>query len=304
MSKSLLKGMYYIPNNDDENPYTILKNASKNKLNFIIIEYNNSYLFSKYSTDNKKFSKLLYIQDKINSFEKKYKSTIGIICFKCRSIIGPIRILLSKSIFQGEIFKLKNFYLWCYLNKPTLVLSNNNYSHIENENIKKYFTLHTDNFLKSTDNYINLLNKNLKLTPLYTNNGFIFIKNINNSLFDFTKLKQYISTEIKNGNFYISNSDKLYLNFNITSQKNNKINLNHNKFLKINIEINNSELLDQKFLLINNENTTIKTQNLYNLKNISYNFEIKNSANKFLILKIISKNNLFALTQPIYIKDI
>ena len=232
---------------------------------------------------------------KRNSFEKKYKNTIGILCFKCRSVIGPIRILLSKSIFRGEIFKLQNFYLWCYLNNPTLILSNNNYSHIENENIKKYFTLHSDNFLKSTDNYITLLNKNLKLTPIYTNNGFIFIKNINNSMFDFSKLKQHIITEIKNGNFYISNSDKYYLNFNVTSSK--------NKPLKINIEINNSDFLDQKFVLINNQNQIIKNQNLYNLKNISYNFEIKNSANKFLIFKIISKNGLFALTSPIYINN-
>lgn len=294
MSKTFLKGMYYIPTND-EDPYTILKNANKNKLNFIIIEYTNNDLFKNISNNKKQLSKLFYIQEKINSFEKKYKNTIGILCFKCRSLIGPIRILLSKSIFRGEIFKLQNFYLWCYLNNPTLILSNNNYSHIENENIKKYFTLHSDNFLKSTDNYITLLNKNLKLTPIYTNNGFIFIKNINNSMFDFSKLKQHIITEIKNGNFYISNSDKYYLNFNVTSSK--------NKLLKINIEINNSDFLDQKFILINNQNQIIKNQNLYNLKNISYNFEIKNSANKFLIFKIISKNGLFALTSPIYINN-
>lgn len=294
MSKTFLKGMYYIPTND-EDPYSILKNANKNKLNFIIIEYTNNDLFKNISNNKKQLSKLFYIQEKISSFEKKYKNTIGILCFKCRSVIGPIRILLSKSIFRGEIFKLQNFYLWCYLNNPTLILSNNNYSHIENENIKKYFTLHSDNFLKSTDNYITLLNKNLKLTPIYTNNGFIFIKNINNSMFDFSKLKQHIITEIKNGNFYISNSDKYYLNFNVTSSK--------NKLLKINIEINNSDFLDQKFVLINNQNEIIKNQNLYNLKNISYNFEIKNSANKFLIFKIISKNGLFALTSPIYINN-
>ena len=294
MSKTFLKGMYYIPTND-EDPYTILKNANKNKLNFIIIEYTNNDLFKNISNNKKQLSKLFYIQEKISSFEKKYKNTIGILCFKCRSVIGPIRILLSKSIFRGEIFKLQNFYLWCYLNNPTLILSNNNYYHIENENIKKYFTLHSDNFLKSTDNYITLLNKNLKLTPIYTNNGFIFIKNINNSMFDFSKLKQDIITEIKNGNFYISNSDKYYLNFNVTSSK--------NKPLKINIEINNSDFLDQKFVLINNQNQIIKNQNLYNLKNISYNFEIKNSANKFLIFKIISKNGLFALTSPIYINN-
>ena len=294
MSKTFLKGMYYIPTND-EDPYTILKNANKNKLNFIIIEYTNNDLFKNISNNKKQLSKLFYIQEKISSFEKKYKNTIGILCFKCRSIIGPIRILLSKSIFRGEIFKLQNFYLWCYLNNPTLILSNNNYYHIENENIKKYFTLHSDNFLKSTDNYITLLNKNLKLTPIYTYNGFIFIKNINNSMFDFSKLKQHIITEIKNGNFYISNSDKYYLNFNVTSSK--------NKPLKINIEINNSDFLDQKFVLINNQNQIIKNQNLYNLKNISYNFEIKNSANKFLIFKIISKNGLFALTSPIYINN-
>lgn len=294
MSKTFLKGMYYIPTND-EDPYSILKNANKNKLNFIIIEYTNNDLFKNISSNKKQLSKLFYVQEKINSFEKKYKNTIAILCFKCRSIIGPIRILLSKSIFRGEIFKLQNFYLWCYLNNPTLILSNNNYSHIENENIKKYFTLHSDNFLKSTDNYITLLNKNLKLTPIYTNNGFIFIKNINNSIFDFSKLKQHIITEIKNGNFYISNSDKYYLNFNVISSK--------NKLLKINIEINNSDFLDQKFILINNQNQIIKNQNLYNLKNISYNFEIKNSANKFLIFKIISKNSLFALTSPIYINN-
>ena len=294
MSKTFLKGMYYIPTND-EDPYTILKNANKNKLNFIIIEYTNNDLFKNISNNKKQLSKLFYIQEKISSFEKKYKNTIGILCFKCRSVIGPIRILLSKSIFRGEIFKLQNFYLWCYLNNPTLILSNNNYYHIENENIKKYFTLHSDNFLKSTDNYITLLNKNLKLPPIYTNNGFIFIKNINNSMFDFSKLKQHIITEIKNGNFYISNSDKYYLNFNVTSSK--------NKPLKINIEINNSDFLDQKFVLINNQNQIIKNQNLYNLKNISYNFEIKNSANKFLIFKIISKNGLFALTSPIYINN-
>ena len=294
MSKTFLKGMYYIPTND-EDPYTILKNDNKNKLNFIIIEYTNNDLFKNISNNKKQLSKLFYIQEKISSFEKKYKNTIGILCFKCRSVIGPIRILLSKSIFRGEIFKLQNFYLWCYLNNPTLILSNNNYYHIENENIKKYFTLHSDNFLKSTDNYITLLNKNLKLTPIYTNNGFIFIKNINNSMFDFSKLKQHIITEIKNGNFYISNSDKYYLNFNVTSSK--------NKPLKINIEINNSDFLDQKFVLINNQNQIIKNQNLYNLKNISYNFEIKNSANKFLIFKIISKNGLFALTSPIYINN-
>ncbi|OAT88899.1 hypothetical protein [Candidatus Arthromitus sp. SFB-turkey] len=294
MSKTFLKGMYYIPTND-EDPYTILKNANKNKLNFIIIEYTNNDLFKNISNNKKQLSKLFYIQEKISSFEKKYKNTIGILCFKCRSVIGPIRILLSKSIFRGEIFKLQNFYLWCYLNNPTLILSNNNYYHIENENIKKYFTLHSDNFLKSTDNYITLLNKNLKLTPIYTNNGFIFIKNINNSMFDFSKLKQHIITEIKNGNFYISNSDKYYLNFNVTSSK--------NKPLKINIEINNSDFLNQKFVLINNQNQIIKNQDLYNLKNISYNFEIKNSANKFLIFKIISKNGLFALTSPIYINN-
>lgn len=294
MSKTFLKGMYYIPTND-EDPYTILKNANKNKLNFIIIEYTNNDLFKNISNNKKQLSKLFYVQEKISSFEKKYKNTIGILCFKCRSVIGPIRILLSKSIFRGEIFKLQNFYLWCYLNNPTLILSNNNYYHIENENIKKYFTLHSDNFLKSTDNYITLLNKNLKLTPIYTNNGFIFIKNINNSMFDFSKLKQHIITEIKNGNFYISNSDKYYLNFNVTSSK--------NKPLKINIEINNSDFLNQKFVLINNQNQIIKNQDLYNLKNISYNFEIKNSANKFLIFKIISKNGLFALTSPIYINN-
>ncbi len=300
MYKTFLKGMYYIPKDFNEDPYTILKNANKNKLNFIIIEYSNNFLFDDYNFNKKQISKLFYIQDKLSSFEKKYKNTLGIICFKCRSVIGPIKILLSKSIFRGEIFKLKNFYLWCYLNNPTLILSNNNYSHIENDTIKNYFTLHSDNFLKSTDNYINLLNKNLKLTPIYTNNGYIYIKNSSNSLLNFVEIKQLIISEIKNGNFYISNSDKFYLNFNIDSPKSSQT---KNKFLKFNIQISNSEFLNQNFMIINEKNETIKSQNLYNLKNISHGFDIKNSANKFYIFKAISKNNLFALTPPIYVNS-
>lgn len=292
MNKTFLKGMYYIPTNTNEDPYSILKNANKNKLNFIIIEYPNSFLFTNKIVNKKQITNLAHIQEKINLFEKKYKNTIGILSFKCRSIIGPIRILLSKSIFKGEIFKLKNFYLWCYLNNPTLILSNNNYSHIENEAIKKYFTLHSDNFLKSTDMYINLLNKNLNLSPLYTNNGFIFIKNINTSILDFSKLKQHITKELKEGNFYISNSDKLFLNINSTI---------NNKTSKFKIQINNKDFSNYTLLILSSNNEIIKEQNFYNLKNISYEFEIKNNANKFLVLKIISKNNLFALTPPIYL---
>lgn len=292
MSKTFLKGMYYIPNNANEDPYSILKNANKNKLNFIIIEYTNSFLFNNYFVNKKQLTNLFYIQEKINLFEKKYKNTIGILSFKCRSIIGPIRILLSKSIFKGEIFKLKNFYLWCYLNNPTLILSNNNYSHIENESIKKYFTLHSDNFLKSTDKYIELLNKNLNLTPIYTNNGFIFIKNINTSILDFTNLKQHVIDELKQGNFYISNSDKFFLNINSKTE---------NKYTKINVQISNKDFTNYQLILLNNNNEVVKNQNLYNLKNISYDFDIKNNANKFLLLKILSKNNLFALTSPIYL---
>ena len=294
MTKQLLKGMYYVPNDLNEKPYNILKNANKNKLNFIIIEYSNTFLFNKTISNKKELSRLIYIQKEISTFENKYKSTIGIICFKCRSVIGPIRILLPKSIFKGEILKLKNFYMWCYLNNPTLILSNNNFPHIENENIKNYFSLHCDNFLKSTDKYIDLLNKNLKLTPIHINNGFIFIRNDNNSLFDFKKLKQHILSEIKNGNFYISNSDKFYMSF-------NKAQDNKNRTLKMNIQINNTNFIEQNLSVINNENIPIKNINLYNIKNISYDFEIKNSANKFIILKMTSKNNLFALTQPIYI---
>lgn len=294
MYKIFLKGMYYIPN-DNEDPYSILKNANKNKLNFIILEYTNNNLFNELSNNKKEFSKLFYIQEKINSFEKKYKNTVGIICFKCRSIIGPIKILLSKSIFRGEVLKLQNFSLWCYLNNPTLILSNTNYHHIKNESIKNFFTLHSDNFLKSTDNYINLLNNNLKLTPIHTDNGFIFIKNSSDLMFDFLKLKTHIYSEIKNGNFYISNSDKFYLNLNINSVENG--------FLKINVQINSDNFLNQNLILINNRNEIIKSQNFYNLKNISYNFDIKNSANKFIIFKITSKNNLFALTKPFYINN-
>ena len=292
MNKTFLKGMYYIPNNANEDPYSILKNANKNKLNFIIIEYTNNFLFSNNLSQKKQLTNLFYIQEKINMFEKKHKNTIGILSFKCRSVIGPIRILLSKSIFKGEIFKLKNFYLWCYLNNPTLILSNSNYSHIETDSIKKYFTLHSDNFLKSTDKYIDLLNDNLNITPIYTNNGFIFIKNINTSLFDFSKIKQHIVRELKEGNFYISNCDKFYLNVTTTYK---------NKYTQIQAHINNKDFSNYSFMILNNKKEIIKTQNFYNLKNIYYNFEIKNNANKFLLLKILSKNNLFALTSPIYL---
>lgn len=299
MYKTTLKGMYYIPKNVDENPYSILKDASKRNLNFIIIEYNNTDLFSPCNY-KKNISRLFYIQDKINSFEKKYKNTIGLICFKCRSVIGPIRIILSKSIFQGEIFKIKNFHLWCYMNNPTLILTNNNFTHIENDNIKNYFTLICDNFLKSTDNYVNILNKGIKLTPIYTNNGFIYIKNSDSNLFEFNEIKKHILRQLKNGNFYISNSDKLYLNLtlrdNIIKLKNNKDNVK-----KLCVQINNSEFINQDLKIINNDNIVVKNQNLYNLKKVNFDFEIKNSANKFIILKLTSKNNLFALTAPIYL---
>ena len=59
MSKTFLKGMYYIPTND-EDPYTILKNANKNKLNFIIIEYTNNDLFKNISNNKKQLSKIFY----------------------------------------------------------------------------------------------------------------------------------------------------------------------------------------------------------------------------------------------------
>ena len=293
MSKTFLKGMYYVPKDSNENPYSILKNANKNNLNFIIIQYSNKYLFNDLSKD--KFSKLTYIQDKISSFEKKYRNTVGIICFKCHSIMGPIRILLSKSIFKGEVFKLKNFYLWCYLNNPTLILSSNNFTQIENENIKKYFTLYNDNFIKTVDNYLQLLNIGMKITPIYINNGFIFIKNKSNDIFDFKNLKQYITSQIKNGNFYISNSDKLYLNYTLTNSSHD-----NKRYLSLDIKLNNTNFLNQKLILLNNEHNSIINQNLYNLKNISYNIDIKKGANKFFILRILSHNNLFALTSPIY----
>lgn len=294
MTKSFLKGTYYVPKDINENPYSILKNANKNNLNFIIIEYNNKYLFDGLSND--KISRLNYIQDKIDSFEKKYRNTVGIICFKCHSIIGPIRILLSKSIFNGDIFKLKNFYLWCYLNNPTLILSNNNFLQIYNENTKKYFTLYNDNFLKSIDNYLNLLNLGINLTPIYVNNGFIFIKNKSNNIFDFKNLKQYVSSQIKNGNFYISNSDKLYLDYTFSTS-----NLSNKEYISLNIKLSSTNLQNQKLVLLNNKNDFIVNQNLYSLKNISYNIDIKKGTNKFFILRILSYNNLFALTSPIYI---
>ncbi len=299
MYKTNLKGMYYIPKNIDEDPYSILKDANKRNLNFIIMEYNNTDLFTPCNY-KKNISRLLYIQEKINSFEKKYKNTIGLICFKCRSVIGPIRILLSKSIFQGEIFKIKNFHLWCYMNNPTLILTNNNFTHIENDNIKKYFTLMCDNFLKSTDNYVKLLNNGLNLTPIYTNNGFIYIKNSTSNLLEFSQTKKHIVTELKKGNFYISNSDKLYLNLTLIDDK---IKLKNNKTntTKLTIQINNSEFTNQNLKIINEENIVIKNQNLYNLKKVILDFDIKNSANKFIILKLTSKNNLFALTSPIYL---
>ncbi len=294
MSKNFLKGCYYIPKDDNENPYSILKNANKNKLNFIIIEYTNKFLFTP-SMDNR-FSKLLYVQDKIESFEKKYKNTIGLICFKCHSIIGPIRVLLSKSIFKSEVFKLRNFHLWCYLNNPTLILSYNNYTHIENDNIKRYFTIYNDNFSKSISNYITILNKGMTLTPMYINNGFIYIKNENTDPLDFKNLKEYIGKKIKGGEFYTSTSDKFYLNYSIKkNEEDNK------RLLALNIDINNNSLLNHELSLINNKEETILNQNLYNLKKVSYNVDIKNNANKFLILKVSSKNNLFALTSPIYI---
>lgn len=296
MSKTFLKGMYYIPKDDNENPYSILKNANKNKINFIIIEYTNKFLFN--TSSNDKISKLIYIQNKINSFEKKYKNTIGLICFKCNSIIGPIRVLLSKSIFKGEVFKLKNFYLWCYVNNPTLILSNNNYTHIENDNIKKYFTLYNDNFSKSTDNYIKILNKNIKLTPLYTNNGFIYISNKSNNIFDFKDLKWYISEKLKYGEFYTSTSDKIYLSYSI-----NKKPEIDKRMVNLDITINVDDFSNYKLLVINNLNKIILDQNLYNLKQVSYNIDIKNNANRFLVLKVLSKNNLFALTSPIYINS-
>lgn len=296
MSKTFFKGMYYIPKDDNENPYSILKNANKNKLNFIIIEYTNKFLFNTSSID--KFSKLIYIQDKINSFEKKYKNTVGLICFKCNSIIGPIRVLLSKSIFKGEVFKLKNFYLWCYVNNPTLILSNNNYTHIENDNISQYFTIYNDNFSKSTENYIKILNKGMKLTPLYTNNGFIYIKNKSDNILDFKDLKVYISEKLKSGEFYTSTSDKFYLNYSIKE----KLEIGK-KMMTLNVNINNDNLSNYNLSLINNLNETILNQNLYSLKHISYNIDIKNNVNKFLVLKILSKNNLFALTSPTYINS-
>ncbi len=299
MYKNFLKGMYYVPKNIDENPYSILKNANKSNLNFIIIEYTNKDLFTPCNY-KKNISKLEYIRDKINSFEKKYKNTIGIICFKCRSIIGPIRILLSKSIFQGEIFKLKNFHLWCYMNDPTLILTHNNFSHIENDNIKNYFSIMCDNFLKSTDNYVKFLNKGFRLTPIYTNDGFIFIKNSGENIFEFSKIKNHIISQLKKGNFYISNSDKLYLNLTL-NENSDKIKSSCNQVSKFKIKINNSDFTNHEIKIINNENKIIKNQNLYNLKKILWEFEIKNNANKFIFLKITSKNNLFALTSPIYL---
>lgn len=292
MFKTFLKGMYYVPT-DNEDPYYILKNANKNRLNFIIIEYTNRDLFNNLNNDDKQISKLFYIQDKINSFEKKYRTTVGILCFKCRSIIGTVKILLSKSIFRGEIFKLQNFYLWCYLNNPTLILSNNNLSHIKNSNIKYFFKLYSDNFLKSSDNYINLLKDGMKLTPICTENGFIFIRNPNNSIFDFIKLKQHIYSEIKNGNFYTSNTDRLYFDFNATITKNN--------FLKGQIRINSDYLSNQKLSLINEKNEVLKTQSFYDLHRVNYDFEIKNNANNFIIFRITCKNDLFALTKPFYL---
>ncbi|BAK81599.1 hypothetical protein [Candidatus Arthromitus sp. SFB-rat-Yit] len=294
MPKSFLKGTYYVPKDINENPYSILKNANKNNLNFIIIEYSNKYLFDGLSND--KISRLNYIQDKIDSFEKKYRNTVGIICFKCHSIIGPIRILLSKSIFKGDIFKLKNFYLWCYLNNPTLILSNNSFMQIYNENTKKYFTLYNDNFLKSIDNYLNLLNLGINVTPIYVNNGFIFIRNKSNNVFDFRNLKQYISSQIKNGNFYISNSDKLYLDYTLSTS-----NLSDKQYISLNIKLSSTNFSNKKLVLLNNKHDFIIDQNLYSLKNISYNVDIKKGTNKFFILRILSHNNLFALTSPIYI---
>ncbi len=295
MSKTFIKGIYYKPDSVDENPYYILKNANKNKLNFVIIEYSNSDLFSNINIDKKQFLKLRYIQEKIELFEKKYRSIVGILCFKCRSIIGPIRILLSKTIFCSEILKLNNFYLWCYVNQPTLILSKINYPYVKNKAIRKYFSLFSDNFIKSTDNFIDILNNNFNVAPIYTDKGYIYIKNIyeNSHLLNFSEIKQFIISQIKNGNFYTSNSDDLYLNLGVNRRKN---------ITKINLRIQSPYFLYQKFTILNNQNNTIKIQDLYNLKNVSYYLDIKNNANKFIVFKIISKNNLFALTPPIFIR--
>lgn len=294
MSKNFLKGLYYKPENNNEDPYYILKNASKNNLNFIIIEYPNTNLFSNVQIDKKNFLKLMYIQEKIELFEKKYRNIVCILCFKCRSIIGPLRILLSKTIFRNEVLKLNNFHLWCYVNEPILILSKTNYPHVRNTNIKKYFSLFSDNFSKSTNEFINILDNNFNVTPIQTDKGYIYIKNIyENNFFNFFKLKQFIISQIKNGNFYTSNSDNLYLNLKVGIIKN---------ILNVNFKIQSSYLINQKFSVLSNQNTILKSQDFYNLKNVSYNFNIKNNANKFLVFKIISKNNLFALTSPIYIK--
>lgn len=294
MPKTFLKGIYYKPENNNEDPYYILKNASKNKLNFIIIEYPNTTLFSNIQIDKKQFLKLMYIQEKIELFEKKYRNIVVILCFKCRSVIGPLRILLSKTIFRNEVLKLNNFHLWCYVNEPILILSKTNYTYVKNTNIKKYFSLFSDNFAKSTDEFINILDNNFDITPIQTDKGYIYIKNIyENNFFNFFKLKQFIISQIRNGNFYTSNSDNLYLNLKVGMIKN---------IIKVNFQIQSSYLIDQNFCILSNQNTILKAQNFYNLKRVSYSFNIKNNANKFLVFKVLSKNNLFALTSPIYIK--
>ena len=155
-------------------------------------------------------------------------------------------------------------------------------------------------FFKSTDNYVKFLNKGFRLTPIYTNDGFIFIKNSGENIFEFSKIKNHIISQLKKGNFYISNSDKLYLNLTL-NENSDKIKSSCNQVSKFKIKINNSDFTNHEIKIINNENKIIKNQNLYNLKKILWEFEIKNNANKFIFLKITSKNNLFALTSPIYL---
>ena len=75
----------------------------------------------------------------------------------------------------------------------------------------------------------------MKITPIYINNGFIFYKNKSNDIFDFKNLKQYITSQIKNGNFYISNSDKLYLNYTLTNSSHD-----NKRYLSLDIKLNNT----------------------------------------------------------------
>ncbi len=75
----------------------------------------------------------------------------------------------------------------------------------------------------------------MKITPIYINNGFIFIK-INPMIYLISKnLKQYITSQIKNGNFYISNSDKLYLNYTLTNSSHD-----NKRYLSLDIKLNNT----------------------------------------------------------------